>query len=263
MESQWFYKLMGEEFGPCSAHELKEKAVLGKIRQDSLVRKDIDGRWVSAWRVKGLFDVKPKLSPVPQTVSIADPIPPPSPPEAVAKYPQPSRPRKKRQTKWIVVVLVFVVLIPAYSWIRNSELSDKLKLCETYGVVEVDVYYDGMFSSDVVVFDLKDGGSYGARRIDPVHLFLQFASKIDLYSVRRVVLSRSGRHVFYLYTSDLRRLADSYDGGGRPWAFNHLPEYCYTMSGLRAYSEWTGGWLGVLQKQTEDLNDFIKTWTGY
>ena len=170
---------------------------------------------------------------------------------------------KKSPAKWIVVALAFVVLIPAYSWIRNSGLCDKLKSCETCGVVEADVYYDGMFGSDVVVFDLKDGGLYSARRIDPVHLFLQFASKLDQDSVRRVILARSGRHVFFLYTSDLRRLADSYDGGGRVWAFNHLPESCHTMSGLRAYGEWSGGWLGVLQKQTEDLNDFIETWTGH
>ena len=35
------------------------------------------------------------------------------------------------------------------------------------------------------------------------------------------------------------------------------------MSGMQAYGEWTGGWLGVMQKQAEDLNDFIAAWTGY
>jgi len=35
------------------------------------------------------------------------------------------------------------------------------------------------------------------------------------------------------------------------------------MSGLRAYDQWTGGWLGVLQKQTEDLNDFLDKWLGH
>lgn len=163
----------------------------------------------------------------------------------------------------IIVGLILLVAITTFLWMRNNGLRNNLKTCDSYGVVDVDVYYDGMFSTDVVVFDLKDGGSPNARRIDPVHLLLQFAAKLDLTSVRRVVLARSKRHVFYIDASDLQRLADSYDGGGRVWAFNHLPESARTMSGSRAYGEWTGGLLGVLQKQMEDLDDLIRTWTGH
>jgi hypothetical protein len=171
--------------------------------------------------------------------------------------------RKIKLAKWIVVGCILVASIPVYSWMRHSRLRDELERCEAYGVVNADVYYDDVFSNDVVVFDLKDGGSYEARRIDPVHLFLQFGTRADLSSVRRVVLARNGRKVFYIDVSDLRPLTESYEGGGRVWAFNNLPGSVATMSGERAYAEWTGGWLGVLQKQTEDLNHFIEQWTGY
>jgi hypothetical protein len=214
-------------------------------------------------QIKNIADNESKSSPVPQPVYIADPASPPSLLNTVVMPPPSLQPQKNKPTKWIIVALFFIVLIPMYSWFHNSGLRDKLKSCETYGIVKVDVYYDKMFGSDVVVFDLKDGGLYSARRIDPVHLFLQFASKIDLYSVQHIILARNGRHVFYLYADDLRRLTDSYAGDGRIWAFNHLPESCRTMSGSHAYNEWTGGWLVVLQKQAEDLNDFIDTWTGY
>jgi len=96
-----------------------------------------------------------------------------------------------------------------------------------------------------------------------VHLFFEFAEELDLYHVRRVVLARNGTRRFYINSSDLRPLVSSYSGGGRIWAFNHLPESVRTMSGQRAYTVWSGGWLGVLQAQTEDLNDFIESWTGY
>jgi hypothetical protein len=39
-----------------------------------------------------------------------------------------------------------------------------------------------------------------------------------------------------------------------------FPENLLTPKGSRAYSEWTGGWLGVLGKQTEDFTDFHKKW---
>jgi hypothetical protein len=156
---------------------------------------------------------------------------------------------------------VLVLLI--YVFARGADLRDKLSRCESNGVVEARVSYAGLFGTDTVVFDLRDGGSSGARRIDPVHLLMQFSSKLNLYSVDRVVLARNGDRRFYITSNNLRPLADSYKGGGRSWAFNNLPANVRRMDGTRAYNEWTGGWLGVLQKQSEDLNRFITAWTGY
>jgi hypothetical protein len=181
-----------------------------------------------------------------------------------------------KRPAWMMLVVVgvalaigYVVFAPRYSWLpntglpdlRNKGLRDKLHTCESFGVVNADVYYDGAFSSDVVVFDLLDGGSSEVRRIDPVHLLLQFATQLDLNAIDRVILSRAGKMRFEVSGSNLRPLADSYAGGGRVWAFNNLPQAIRTSEGKQAYGEWTGGWLGVLQKQTEDLNNFIEAWT--
>ena len=174
----------------------------------------------------------------------------------------------------VIGVLAFAAVSAIYSLstksgagvtdiVRSSGLRTKLKRCDSYGIVMADAYYDGTISTDVVVFDLIDGGSSTARRIDPVHLLLQFSDELDLYSVRHVILARNGTKKFKIASSDLRPLAESYANGGRPWAFNNLPASVRTMSGMQAYGEWTGGWLGVMQKQAEDLNDFIAAWTGY
>lgn len=39
-----------------------------------------------------------------------------------------------------------------------------------------------------------------------------------------------------------------------------FPEHVLDMQGQPVYSEWTGGLLGVLNKQMEDFNDFNKKW---
>jgi hypothetical protein len=147
--------------------------------------------------------------------------------------------------------------------IRNIDLRSKLERCESKDVVSIRVSYSDLFSTDTILFDLRDGASSGARRIDPVHLLMQFADKLDLSTVQRVVLARNGQSRFYVAGSDLQRLAESYAGGGRVWAFNNLPASVRRMDGTRAFDEWTGGWLGVLKQQTEDLNSFITEWTGY
>lgn len=172
---------------------------------------------------------------------------------------------KPQALPWLVgggaAAAVLVLLI--YIFVRGADLRDNLLRCESTGVVEARVSYAGLFGTDTVVFDLRDGGSSGARRIDPIHLLMQFSSKLNLYSVDRVVLARNGNKRFYIASADLRPLANSYDNGGRAWAFNNLPATVHRVDGTRAYSEWTGGWLGVLQKQSEDLNRFITEWTGY
>src|SRR5262245_24040840 len=69
MASQWFYKIMGEESGPISARQLLAKAQSGEVGIDDLVRKHVDGHWVRAENVLGLFDT-PSL-PVVASKSIA------------------------------------------------------------------------------------------------------------------------------------------------------------------------------------------------
>jgi hypothetical protein len=170
----------------------------------------------------------------------------------------------------IITLLCFATVAVAYETgtfaqlpLRNTPLQNRLKSCETYGVVNASAYYSHLLTTDTIVFDLKQSSSSGARRIDPVHLLMQFAAKFDFNGLDRVILARDGTPKFYVDASDLKELASSYDAGGRIWAFNHLPERSRTMSGERAYSEWTGGWLGVAQRQADDLNSFIQAWTGY
>lgn len=230
MSVEWYYQLMGEEIGPLSASALKEKAATGDIQWDTFIRKGRDGQWVSAWRVKGLFDKTKKFhtettsKSLRPNVTIKKPMPPPivaanvaikeidsAPASANTAESQPatksnelpswplSNRKKSERRRWIIAVLVIIAVIPAYSWIRNNGLRNKLKSCETYGVIKADVYYDEMFSNDVVVFDFKGSSLYGARRIDTVHIFLQFASKLD-YIPCVVLFSPEGVDIFFIYT---------------------------------------------------------------
>ena len=296
MSAEWYYQSEGKGIGPVSSSVLRQKASSGEVEPNSLVRRGRNGHWVRAQRVKGLFNaveqspasgnlpacpvtvrapalVESSRAPAKSAVTdptqiTATPLPMANPRSAIEQHTSsaalsPTTRWKPGRLSWIIVGCVLIAAILFYSRMRHSALRDDLKRCETYGVVNADVYYDGMFSRSIVVFDLKDGGSHEARRIDPVHLLLQFCSKADLSSVSRVVLARDGREALYIDVIDLRSLTESYEGGGRVWAFNHLPESVRAISGERAYPEWTGGWLVVLQRQSDDLDHFIGEWTGY
>lgn len=59
MSKQWFFQVMGEELGPVSSVELKEKVKQGQIQPETLVRLGREGKWTPADRVKGLLDPPP------------------------------------------------------------------------------------------------------------------------------------------------------------------------------------------------------------
>lgn len=158
-------------------------------------------------------------------------------------------------------VAALLCVIALYSWGRSQGLRDELKRCASYGIVNVSVYYRGYLSTRDVVFDFQAREAKG-RRIDPVHLLMQFASRIHLSGLGNVYLARDGVEHFRIYPSALDELASSYENGGRIWAFNNLPAAVRRIDGSQAFGEWTGGWLGVVKGQVEDLDSFLEQWLG-
>jgi uncharacterized Zn finger protein (UPF0148 family) len=183
-----------------------------------------------------------------------------APPEPAAVGPRPNDRRKGRLIGGGATTSIVVALLAIYAVNRGSDLRAKLAQCESKGVIAAAVSYEGLIGSDTVVFDLREGGSSEARKIDAAHLLMQFAGKLNLYSVKRVVLARNGKHRFVIAGSDLRILADSYEGGGRIWAFNNLPARVRRPSGTQPFGEWTGGAIGVLGAQAKDLNLLLNEW---
>ena len=63
MSNDWYVRIGGQEYGPCSGDELRQYASDGKIDAQTEVKKGIDGQWVAAEKVKGLFAESPPSPP--------------------------------------------------------------------------------------------------------------------------------------------------------------------------------------------------------
>jgi uncharacterized protein (AIM24 family) len=85
MAAEWYFKVMGAEFGPISPSELVQHAAEGRISPETEVRKG-DGAWVPASKVAGLFDRAGQLRTAP---GAATPPPPPPLDEASVFVPSP------------------------------------------------------------------------------------------------------------------------------------------------------------------------------
>jgi hypothetical protein len=78
----------------------------------------------------------------------------------------------------------------------------------------------------------------------------------------RVVLARTGHPVFHLKGDDFARLGTEFANGQNPvFLIRTLPEKLYRPNGEAAFPQWTGGLLGVLGKQMEDVTTAVRTWT--
>ena len=55
MAAEWYFRVMGNEYGPLSVAELVQQAANGKVVPETEVRKG-NGEWIPASRIGGLFD---------------------------------------------------------------------------------------------------------------------------------------------------------------------------------------------------------------
>ena len=77
--ADWYVMLRQKETGPMTGEVLRQLAQSGTVGRDTPVRKGLEGRWVAAYHVKGLFDgvssssaakAEPALTPQQQPVVI-------------------------------------------------------------------------------------------------------------------------------------------------------------------------------------------------
>lgn len=143
--------------------------------------------------------------------------------------------------------------------IRNWGLHERLRSCDSFkhfsGDVQVGYTWPGNLVFDVRTLDRSE-----TRLIDVLHLFLQFGSKIADTGASRITIAAGGREVFWIQKRDLDELSEQYRLGARLWAFNHWPERLRRPNGERAYGGWSGGALGVMSGQLEDMADALREW---
>ena len=57
-----------------------------------------------------------------------------------------------------------------------------------------------------------------------------------------------------------KKPGDEYETQNPVYTMRTFTENVYRLDGRKAYPEWTGGWLGVLQKEMEQYSAFHDDW---
>lgn len=142
---------------------------------------------------------------------------------------------------------------------RNMRLAARLSTCESYERLAGDIRV-GYTITGNIVFDVRVCKA-DSRRVDALHLLLQFGDKIKDEKIEYLSISSGGMEVYRLPKSDLDELAKQYRLGAELWALNHWPERLRKPTGERAFEEWSGGVLAVLQAQLDDIGKrYVPGW---
>jgi hypothetical protein len=127
--------------------------------------------------------------------------------------------------------------------------------------LEMSAYWESLFSSDAIIVSI-DGLSNPKAPADILRVLYQFASRIsDEDRFKVVKLAKGGKVRFLLDGDYFRQVGREYSAGQNPvYLMRTLPQNVHELNGQAAFSTWSGGMIGVVGRQMDDLNAFINRW---
>ena len=122
-------------------------------------------------------------------------------------------------------------------------------------------HYHYYLDPNTLVLDLRK--IENAAPIDLFRILFQAAQALHESGRRfdKVVLARTGTSVFQMKGEEFSTIGLEFAAGQNPiYLIRTLPEKLYRMDGEAAFGHWEGGWLGVLSKQMQDVNQAAQQW---
>ena len=114
-------------------------------------------------------------------------------------------------------------------------------------------------SPTTIVFDLR-GASEEAAALDVARALFQSAEGLQEHRFERVILAHRGEAKLYLQGEYYQDLGQRFKTENPVYLLRTLPENVHKLDGSKAYGTWTGGILGVMGKQMEDLGTMAEDW---
>jgi len=162
-----------------------------------------------------------------------------------------------RKAKVFIAALVAAAGIVAVNWFHvNNAASEAGKYHDD---VSAHAYYQFGVVPDSVVFDLWKVG-WRTSQAEVLGVFLRFSDKMKDRKFREVRLAYRGETKFILSGKDFRDIGREYSYQNPVYIVRTFPEKLRTPDGKKAFSTWSGGLLGVLGRQMEDVNELGQRW---
>lgn len=162
--------------------------------------------------------------------------------------------------KAVGIVAVVAIFVFALNYLTlQRPMSNILESDSRNNGVSVSVHYDAYVNTSELIFDLRKVSGSNSQT-DIFRVFLLCADMLREKEFESVVLAYKGERKFQIDGAYFRDLGVGYETDNPVYTMRTFPENLYEMNGEAAFNTWTGGVIGVLQKQIEDFSAFSKKW---
>lgn len=167
---------------------------------------------------------------------------------------------KKRRGLWLLVPTAIVLVVLGFNWISlyqpaRSALSEDIRNQSA----EVAVYHRWGISPKEIVFDLRRV-SGTVSRADVTRMLFQVAEAFENREYDWVILAYKGEARLKIRGSHFQEIGHEVSFQNPIYLMRKLPQNVYELDGSPAFSSYTGGWLGVLGAEMDDLNELHDRW---
>ena len=162
---------------------------------------------------------------------------------------------KKLLIATLLPVLVLLLNYVSLSMPANSALNEDARNAG----VHTWIHYEYFINPSTLVIDLRDVDS-DKSTADVFRALFQIAEEFEGRDFSKVYLSSKGTKKFYIQGAYFEELGSSYSYQNPIYLLRTFPENTFLLDGTKAYSTRTGGALGVMNKQMEDLNELAQDW---
>lgn len=168
-----------------------------------------------------------------------------------------SPPRSARRLwPWLLAIVAAVLVYNLSVW---GPVANRLGDDDRNNVTSIHVYRSWLVHPRDVTVDLV--AADGAAPVDLTRGLFQAAEALKDRRFGKITLARQGKPVFVMDGADFDAIGRGYAQGENPiYLMRTLPEKLKRPDGRSAFGSWSGGWLGVLSRQMDDVNDFSRAW---
>lgn len=166
--------------------------------------------------------------------------------------------RTNKKAVWIVgAVASLLIAIIAVNWVRVT-LPVKEGLQGRDDIAAIG-YYHWAVAPGTIVYDLREVGP-SASSASVIGAFFGFADEMKDRKFNEVLLAWRGDVRFRLSGDDFQMIGAEFAWQNPVFMLRTFPEKLKTPEGRPAFETWSGGMLGVLNQQMDDVNGFTEQW---
>jgi hypothetical protein len=166
----------------------------------------------------------------------------------------------KKILKPILIIIAILLLVYGYNYFTLQTTSNQITNNDyRNNGITYNIHYEHYINTSTLIFDLKSI-SLDKAPVDIFRTFLQVSSALKNKKFHEVKLAYKGKVKFFIKGKYFSELGNEYGLQNPMYTMRTFPENLYKKDGTSAYPGRTGGMLGVLGKQIDDFNDFMKEW---